>query len=616
MNGDRDERDRRDAELVLRFREADARGDRRERDRAFEAIFERCNRVVHAHCIARLAPDYDAAQEAAQETFVIAYENMGDLRDPRRLVPWMLGIASNVVRAGARRRPFTVSMDALPDEGAVERALRDGDEEDMAGVVHRAFVGQWLAQIAETLPESQRTLHELIVGRGLAGAELARELNVPVAEAYRRLYDHTAIIRRSFEANVVSMANDPGKCPRLTRILRDAEHRGTVLSGALRDTVVRHIGKCKKVCQQRCAKDMVKWAPALLPVLFEGVLRERVMDDVRLVSTGERLDARNNDSDGGDDVREQDAHDDGGNCGGTDSGSGHSATRPVRCCLPQAASPSHTSARAPKPHRGARKRRRTVVGVLVALLIAATSPAVWPWLGQKTDAMTAGGGPSPLSWIPGNPFDDDSPSPASRPDSQGGRRPHNGSAPSAVPPKDGGGKNKSPSTGGNSGDTGKRGGDQRDGGGSGGDQNDGDGNNGDAGNEGNGGDGGNNGDGNDQGNDGGGNDAGVQPPPPPPPVTREIGLHLSSSSDAYAASRGIEVVVAGASQGVCTGAGANCPYTARDGDTVTLRLVGSNTDYVHAWGSGPCSSAPSSGPCTFTIDSDTGFNLNLRYEPG
>ena len=73
--------------------EASRRGDRA----AFAAIIERHQRAVHAVAYARVR-DRALADDIAQDTFVIAWRRLAELRDHRRLPAWLCGIARNLAR--------------------------------------------------------------------------------------------------------------------------------------------------------------------------------------------------------------------------------------------------------------------------------------------------------------------------------------------------------------------------------------------------------------------------------------------------------------------------------------------------------------------------------------
>ncbi|MDI2126051.1 hypothetical protein [Yinghuangia seranimata] len=101
------------------------------------------------------------------------------------------------------------------------------------------------------------------------------------------------------------------------------------------------------------------------------------------------------------------------------------------------------------------------------------------------------------------------------------------------------------------------------------------------------------------------------PPAPPPPVrTWQLGVHLAAGSWAGTA---ITVTVDGVPQATCNGPNANCPYTVKDGSSVTLRA----RDYVYTWGVPGCTTEINThAPCSFTMRQDVPVNVNVRTDPG
>jgi RNA polymerase sigma factor (sigma-70 family) len=85
---------RSDAELL----EASRRG---ERD-AFGALIERYQGVVSAVSYSRTG-DHALGEDVAQETFIAAWRQLGQLREPGRLRSWLCGIARNLARKARRR---------------------------------------------------------------------------------------------------------------------------------------------------------------------------------------------------------------------------------------------------------------------------------------------------------------------------------------------------------------------------------------------------------------------------------------------------------------------------------------------------------------------------------
>jgi RNA polymerase sigma factor (sigma-70 family) len=122
-----DDMGRSDAELL----EASRRG---EHD-AFAALIERYQGVVSAVSYSRTG-DRALSEDVAQDTFIAAWRQLGQLREPSRLRSWLCGIARNLARKARRRTAREAPLDQpLVFEGAnpfdaaaeaeAERVVRD-----------------------------------------------------------------------------------------------------------------------------------------------------------------------------------------------------------------------------------------------------------------------------------------------------------------------------------------------------------------------------------------------------------------------------------------------------------------------------------------------------------
>ncbi len=83
----------------------------------FALLVQRYEHAVHA-CVLHVLGDFDAAEDAAQEAFISAYEKLGSLRTPARFGPWLLRIARHKALTSMRRRPRTELLEAaenIPD---------------------------------------------------------------------------------------------------------------------------------------------------------------------------------------------------------------------------------------------------------------------------------------------------------------------------------------------------------------------------------------------------------------------------------------------------------------------------------------------------------------------
>jgi RNA polymerase sigma factor (sigma-70 family) len=165
-------RDRTDAELVR---------DARREPSAFGELYRRHVDAVHGWFARRIGW---AAADLTAETFAQAWLSRGIFRDRRdgSALPWLLGIARDVLRESARRDRVETTARArlgLPLDLAAEDGYADVDE--------RLSPLASLAAALERLPEHERETLELRVIDGLAYDEIARTLSIRPAAARLRV---------------------------------------------------------------------------------------------------------------------------------------------------------------------------------------------------------------------------------------------------------------------------------------------------------------------------------------------------------------------------------------------------------------------------------------------
>jgi RNA polymerase sigma-70 factor (ECF subfamily) len=132
---------------------------------AFRALFDR-----HAPSIRRflrdLLGDAEAADEAAQETFVRAFSSLSSAKNSDRLAPWLFGIARHVFheQLRARRRRMLAAGDEAPE-------IADAAPSPEAVLMHRE-ADQLLARALADLSEERRAALLLRIDHGLDYEEI------------------------------------------------------------------------------------------------------------------------------------------------------------------------------------------------------------------------------------------------------------------------------------------------------------------------------------------------------------------------------------------------------------------------------------------------------------
>lgn len=150
---------------------------------SFEVLVERYQRAVMGSALAVLG-DFHAAQDAAQDAFIVAYRKLGTLRDGARFAPWLMQLARRraveLSRQQAKRRPEAISRE-------LASASSDGQLAEVTKEVFAAVDG---------LPRRQR---QAILHRhcdGLSVQETARAMGIAVGTATKCLSRAYARLRQ------------------------------------------------------------------------------------------------------------------------------------------------------------------------------------------------------------------------------------------------------------------------------------------------------------------------------------------------------------------------------------------------------------------------------------
>src|SRR6185312_15253598 len=121
--------------------------------------------------------DHVLSEDVAQETFIAAWRQLGGLREPGRLRPWLCGIARNLARKArkARRR------DELVDEG---EPIAEGNPFDDAA---RGQVERLVRDALDRVPATYREVLVLYYREGQAIRDVATGLGISEAAVEQRL---------------------------------------------------------------------------------------------------------------------------------------------------------------------------------------------------------------------------------------------------------------------------------------------------------------------------------------------------------------------------------------------------------------------------------------------
>ncbi len=254
-----------DAARVLAARAGD--------ERAFTALFQRwfdpCYDVAW-----RIVRDDGRAAEVAQDTFLVAWQQLDSLRDPAAFGGWVLRMARNraLNRIEHERRASPTDDDAPV---FTTRAAPD----DPAATVTRAEQEEMLWAASVVLGERDASVLDLHLRHGLDPAEIAEALEITPNAAHQTLHRLRGRLAVGIRAWVLWHHGEP-RCEDLAALLADAG-----LTGFGRDTVraiEAHAPDCDE-CSDRLAAVLAPDAMfAAVPLLAAGPdVRRRVAEALR-----------------------------------------------------------------------------------------------------------------------------------------------------------------------------------------------------------------------------------------------------------------------------------------------------------------------------------------------
>jgi RNA polymerase sigma-70 factor (ECF subfamily) len=151
---------------------------------AFAVLVSRYERAARAAAYHRLG-DHHAAEDAAQEAFVAAYQNLPGLRESDRFGPWLMTIVRHKAERIGKARRTEKPLDQAADVASCEQRGLDEDAEHLLAAV----MG---------LPERERQLLMLRHFGGHSVADIAEMLGRPVGTVTKQLSRSYARLRARF----------------------------------------------------------------------------------------------------------------------------------------------------------------------------------------------------------------------------------------------------------------------------------------------------------------------------------------------------------------------------------------------------------------------------------
>ncbi|MFC9912704.1 RNA polymerase sigma factor [Streptomyces sp. NPDC059862] len=163
----------------------------------FREVYEECYPRVLAYATSRVGRQ--VGEDITSETFTVAWRRMRHLPEPA--LPWLLGVARNLVRELCRRDSRQYAL-------AVEEAQRinSGGRTDVGDVAVDVTDRDAALQALAGLSDADRELLTLIAWHGLSPKQAARVLGCTTATLTVRLHRARRRLEQALAAVSVPMA--------------------------------------------------------------------------------------------------------------------------------------------------------------------------------------------------------------------------------------------------------------------------------------------------------------------------------------------------------------------------------------------------------------------------
>lgn len=147
---------------------------------AFGCLYDRYAKLVRAVvCGATL--EWAMAADLTQESFLRAYRNLGQLREPERFAAWIAGIARQVARERKR------SLRREKHQFVGEQARQVDSKPDAASAIDEADQVDWMLKKLNELDEGEQLAIQVFFLEGRDARQVAEVLGLSRSGAYALL---------------------------------------------------------------------------------------------------------------------------------------------------------------------------------------------------------------------------------------------------------------------------------------------------------------------------------------------------------------------------------------------------------------------------------------------
>jgi RNA polymerase sigma-70 factor (ECF subfamily) len=153
---------------------------------------------LYRYCARRIGPDL--AEDVVAQTFLVAYERRHTYAQDQPPLPWLFGIATNVLNR--HRRDEVRGYRALARTGTDPLLTSAAQESHATRTEERADAqrrAQAVARVLAKLPRRQRDVLLLFAVAELSYAEIAEALDLPVGTVQSALHRARTKMRKALE---------------------------------------------------------------------------------------------------------------------------------------------------------------------------------------------------------------------------------------------------------------------------------------------------------------------------------------------------------------------------------------------------------------------------------
>lgn len=161
-------------------------------ERRFTAIYDRHRPQVYAYAVSRAGRQL--ADDVVGDTFLVAWRRLDAM--PSRPLPWLLGVARNVIRERYRDEARQASLAA-----ELRAWVAEAEADPAEGVAERVAVLAALGGLAE----GDRELITLVAWHGLTPGQAAQVVGCSVATYFVRLHRARKKLRNALDARLVEI---------------------------------------------------------------------------------------------------------------------------------------------------------------------------------------------------------------------------------------------------------------------------------------------------------------------------------------------------------------------------------------------------------------------------